>query len=64
VDIVNRRDRCQRQNFRGQRCRVIDKKYTPERSNILRWRGILLSDSIKRAPATSEGHWNREKLVK
>jgi len=29
-----------------QRCRVIDKKYTPERSNVLSRREILLSDSI------------------
>jgi len=28
------------------RCRVIDRKYAPERSNVLSQRGILLSDSI------------------
>jgi len=37
---------CQGRNFGGWRCRIIDKKYTPEWSNVLCWRGILLSDSI------------------
>jgi len=37
---------CQGWNFREQRCRVTDKKYTLEQSNVLHWRGILLSDSI------------------
>jgi len=56
---------CQVQNFRGQRCRVIDKKYTPERSNVLPQRGILLSDSInpkKKASAASEGCRSRVQL--
>jgi len=37
---------CQGWNFRGQRYRVINRKYTPEWSNVLCRRGILLGDSI------------------
>jgi len=37
---------CQGQMDGAWRCRVIDKKYTPERSSVLCQRGILLSDSI------------------
>jgi len=47
----------------GQRYRIIDKGYTPEQSNVLRWRGILLSDSIKKALADRQGHWSGEQLV-
>jgi len=47
----------------GQRCRIINKGYTPEQSNILRWRGILLSNSIKKALADRQGHWSGEQLV-
>jgi len=54
---------CQGQNFGGRRCRVIDRNYTPERSNILCWRGIILSNSIKKAPAASEGCRSGEPLV-
>jgi len=37
---------CQGRNFGRQRCKIIDRKYTPEWNNVLCWRGILLSNSI------------------
>jgi len=42
---------------------MIDRNYTLEQSNILRWREVLLSDSIKKAPADRQGHWSGERLV-
>jgi len=55
---------CQGWNFRGWRCKVIDRNYTPEWSNVLRWREIILSNSIKKALAASEGCQSGEQLVK
>jgi len=46
---------CQGQNFGEQRCRVIDRNYTPEQSNVLCQRGIILSNSIKKVPADRQG---------
>jgi len=54
---------CQGRNSRGQRYRVIDRSYTPERSNVLLRRGIILSDSIRKAPAGRQGRWSRERLI-
>jgi len=54
---------CQGWNSRGQRYRVIDRSYTPKRSNVLLQRGIILSDSIRKAPAGRQGHWSRERLI-
>jgi len=42
------------------RCRVIDRNYTLERSNVLCWREVLLSDSIKKALADRQGRWSGE----
>jgi len=49
--------------FGGRRYRVVDRNYTPEQSNVLCWRGIILSDSIEKAPAASEGRRSREQLA-
>jgi len=49
--------------FRGQRYRVIDRNYTPERSNVLRWRRIILSNSINKSPADRQGRRSRERLI-
>jgi len=42
------------------RCRVIDRNYTLERSNVLCWREVLLSDSIKKALADRQGRRSGE----
>jgi len=55
---------CQGQNSRGRRYRVIDRSYTPERSNVLRQRGIILSNSIRKAPADRQGYRSGEQLIK
>jgi len=55
--------RCQGQNSRGQRYRMIDRNYTPFQSNVLCRRGILLSDSRKKALADRQGHQSRERLI-
>jgi len=49
--------------FGGWRYRVIDRNYTLEQSNVLRWREVLLSDSIKKAPADRQGHRSRERFI-
>ena len=54
---------CQGRNFRGWRYRVIGRNYTPEWNNVLCQRGIILSDSIKKAPVDRQGHRSREWLV-
>jgi len=54
---------CQGQNVRGRGCRVIDRNYTPEQSNVLCRRGVLLSNNIKKTPADRQGHRSREQLV-
>jgi len=54
---------CQGWNFRGRRYRVIDRNYTPEQSNVLCQRGMLLSNSIKKAPVDRQGHGSGERLV-
>jgi len=43
---------------------MIDRNYTLERSNVLCRREVLLSNSIKKAPADRQGHRSREQLVK
>ena len=52
-----------RTEFRGQRYRVIDRNYTPEWSNVLCWRRIILSNSINKSPADRQGHQSREQLI-
>jgi len=52
-----------RMEFGGQRYRIIDRSYTPEWSNILHWRGIILSDSIKKALVDRQGRRSREQLI-
>jgi len=42
---------------------MIDRNYTPGQSNVLCWRGMLLSDSIKKAPVDRQGCQSREQLV-
>jgi len=39
---------------------MIDRNYTLERSNVLHWREVLLSSSVKKAPADRQGCWSRE----
>jgi len=43
---------------------MIDRNYTPGQSNVLCQRGMLLSDSIKKAPVDRRGCRSREQLVK
>jgi len=52
-----------RTEFGGRRYRVIDRSYTPEQSNVLRQRGIILSDSIRKAPVDRQGRRSREQLI-
>jgi len=40
---------CQGRNSGGRRYRMLDRNYTPEWSNILRWIGMLLRNGIKKA---------------
>jgi len=54
---------CQGWNLGGQRYKVIDRNYTPEQSNVLCQRGIILSDSIKKVPADRQGHQSGEQLI-
>jgi len=56
-------DLCQGRNFGGWRYRIIDRNYTPERSNVLHRRGMLLSNSIKKAPADKQGRQSGERLI-
>jgi len=60
---VNDFNLCQGRNSRGWRCKIIHRNYTLERSNVLCWREVLLSDSIKKALADRQGCWSRERLV-
>ena len=41
---------CQGRSSGGQRCRIIDRKYTLEWSNVRR-REVLLGDNRKKTPA-------------
>jgi len=43
---------------------MIDRNYTPERSNILCQREVLLSDNRKKTPADRQGRRSEEQLVK
>jgi len=44
---------CQGRNSGRWKDRIIDRNYNPEQSKVLCWRGVLLSDSIKKAPMDS-----------
>jgi len=39
---------------------MIDRNYTPEWSNVLCRREVLLSDSIKKALVDGQGRWSEE----
>ena len=39
---------------------MIDRNYTPERSNVLRRREVLLSDNRKKTPADRQGRRSGE----
>jgi len=54
---------CQGRSSGGQRYRMIDRNYTPERSNVLRWREVLLSDNRKKTLADRQGCRSGEQLV-
>jgi len=54
---------CQGRNSEGWKDEIIDRNYTPEQSKVPRRREVLISDSIKKAPADSQGRRSRERLI-
>jgi len=42
---------------------MIDRNYTPEWSNVLCRREVLLSNNRKKTPADRQGRWSGEQLI-